>query len=97
MSISKTIMEETIRNAIITEVEKKTGIIFKMSWYKSKRHRISHTDMYFSEEKHTRLAYDDPLCKIEVIRVLKSSHEYTSAIENSQRENSREQCKTIQN
>ena len=67
-----------------------TETIFKMSWYESKRHRISHTDMYFNEEKHTRLGHDDPLCKIEVIRVLKSSHEYTSAIENSQRENSRD-------
>jgi hypothetical protein len=35
-------------------------IIYKISWYESKRHQISHTDMYFSTPEGTLWAMEDP-------------------------------------
>ena len=53
--------------------------IYKMSWFKTVRHRISHTDMYFAEEEHTRWGHDDPSCRIEVIQAIKGSNVWDMA------------------
>ena len=60
--------------------------IYKMSWYESKRHKISHTDMYFQYEKDTRWVYDrvyndGQWFDITVVRVPINSWEYESAVE----------------
>lgn len=57
--------------------------IYKMSWFESKRHRISHTDMYYLREEDTRWGWEDPLCKISVFRCYEKSNEYDSAVNNS--------------
>lgn len=54
--------------------------IFKMSWYKSKRHIKSHTDMYYKKEEHTRWGHSNPLCRIMVVKVSEDSNEYKQAI-----------------
>ena len=81
----------TICNAIADEF----AVIYKMSFYDSSRHRISHTDMYYAEEKHTRWGHRSPLedgciCKIYCILVSKNTHYYNSAISNSERMNKQE-------
>ena len=57
--------------------------IYKISFYESKRHSISHTDMYFEREEDTRWSYHDENSKIFVIRVDEESNEYKSAVQNS--------------
>ena len=64
--------------------------IYKMSWYESKRHKISHTDMYFQYEKDTRWVYDrvyndGQWFDITVVRVPINSSECKSAIGNSKK------------
>ena len=64
------------------------AFIYKCSFFESKRHTISHTDMYFNEEKHTRWVHcSRGHATVSVIRVLKNSEEYKSAINNSKRQN----------
>ena len=64
------------------------AFIYKCSFFESKRHTISHTDMYFNEEKHTRWVHCScDHATVSVIRVLKNSPEHESAINNSKREN----------
>ncbi len=64
------------------------GFIYKCSFFDSKRHTVSHTDMYYNEEKHTRWVHcTRDYTTVSVIRVLKNSEEYKSAIKNSQQEN----------
>ena len=57
--------------------------IFKMSWYESKRHIKSHSDMYYEKEEHTRWGHSNPLCRISVVVVIEDSNEYKAAIKNS--------------
>ena len=69
--------------------------IYMVSMYETKRHRISHTDMYFKEAKDTHWLWigDESgsgkvICSsgyglVHYIRVKKDSVEYKSAIENS--------------
>lgn len=64
------------------------GIIYKCSWFETKRHRISHTDMYFKELKDTLWVFDScdynrGLATVLVIKVSKNSNEYDSAVSNS--------------
>ena len=61
------------------------GFIFKISWYESKRHTKSHTDMYYLHEEDTYWAFEDnsELLKVELIRVNECSNEWQSACENS--------------
>ena len=66
--------------------DKKYGYVYQMSWFESKRHHKSHTDMYFAEEEHTRWGHCDELCRISVVKVHTYSNEYVSAVENSERE-----------
>ena len=60
-----------------------------MAWYESKRHRISHTDMYFLKEEHTRWGHEccttngSDYCKIMVLKVLEDDERYKSAVKNS--------------
>ena len=68
--------------------------IYMVSIYETKRHRISHTDMYFKEVKDTQWLWigDESGLKVicssgygmvHYIRVKKDSKEYKMAIENS--------------
>ena len=59
--------------------------VYKMSFYPSKRHTISHTNMYFARESDTRWGHHDPLCKITVIPVDEDSTEYESAMGNTRK------------
>ena len=61
--------------------------IYKCSFFESKRHRISHTDMYFQKEEHTRWVHNDPLGKVFVIKVRTDSVYYESAVDNSNNPN----------
>tara|TARA_R110001606_G_scaffold282330_1_gene430966 strand:- start:265 stop:1029 length:765 start_codon:yes stop_codon:yes gene_type:complete len=65
------------------EMEENKKVIYKMSWYESKRHSKSHTDMYYEKEEHTRWAHFSELCRISVMYVTEDSNEYKSAINNS--------------
>ena len=63
-------------------------IICKCSWFDSKRHRKSHTDMYYKELKDTLWVFDscdykNGLARVEVIKVSKNTNEYDSAVNNS--------------
>jgi len=53
-----------------------------MSWYDSKRHTKSHTDMYYLQEHDTRWGHENELCRISVIEVEETSNEYDSAVNN---------------
>ena len=53
-----------------------------MSWYDSKRHTKSHTDMYYLQEHDTRWGHENELCRISVIEVEETSKEYDSAVNN---------------
>ena len=57
--------------------------IYKMSWFESKRHRISNCDMYFANPVHTRDGLDNPLCKVFYIAVDENDVYHKSAVENS--------------
>jgi hypothetical protein len=57
--------------------------VYKMSWFESKRHTISHTDMYFARESDTRWGHHNPLCTITVVAVERGTPEYESAIEST--------------
>ena len=64
--------------------------IYKMSWYDSKRHTVSNTDMYYLYEGHTRWGHNWPegcngsqRCEIRVRKVNKNSTKYKMAVENS--------------
>jgi len=66
------------------------ALIFKCSWYESRRHRISHTDMFFEELRDTlwvwhQILVPNEMRKVEVIKVSKDSDEYRMAIESSSR------------
>ena len=65
-----------------------TKFIYKCSFFESKRHKISHTDMYYQKAEHTEwvlksAAYLNGLAKVEYIMVAANSNEYKSAVENS--------------
>jgi len=60
--------------------------VYKMSWFESKRHSISHTDMYFARESDTRWGHRNPLCTITVVAVERGTPEYESAIRNTEEE-----------
>ena len=59
------------------------AFIYRISWYESKRHTISTTDMYYLNGKDTVWIYDrcwgQEVVKVEYIRVLRTSVEYLSA------------------
>ena len=63
-------------------------LIYICSWFETKRHKKSHTDMYFKELKDTLWVFDTydynhGLARVEVIKVSKNSYEYNSAVSNS--------------
>ena len=60
-------------------------IIFKMSWFDTKRHSVPHTMMYFALLEDTFWGLDGDWCggritRITVIKVLENSSEYESEI-----------------
>ena len=62
--------------------------IYKCSWFKSKRHRISHTDMYFLKPEETHWIYETSdwfvdLVEIQYIMCSSTSPEYRMALNNS--------------
>jgi len=59
------------------------AFIYRMSWFESRRHTKSHTDMYFLDPRHTYWGYSDPLCRIELIRVRIDTPEYGCAVSSS--------------
>ena len=63
------------------------AFIYKISWYESKKHRVSGTDMYYLNSEDTTWIYErcwnDEVVKVEYIRVLKNSVYYSTAYESS--------------
>ena len=63
------------------------AFIYRISWYESNRHRVSHTDMYYLNPEDTTWIYERCWCnevvKVEYIRILKNSVNYNTAYENS--------------
>jgi hypothetical protein len=64
--------------------------IYKCSWFETKKHKISHTDMYFEKAEDTKWIFEtrdwfDDLVRIEYIMVHISRREYESAVSNSNR------------
>jgi len=53
--------------------------IYKMSWYDSRRHTVSHTDMYFARECDTRWGHPNELCRITVIAVREDDQRWEMA------------------
>tara|TARA_B110000285_G_C14967779_1_gene534973 strand:+ start:305 stop:826 length:522 start_codon:yes stop_codon:yes gene_type:complete len=77
-------------------IQSKVKYIYKMSWFDTKRHLISDTDMYFAEEEHTRWGQNwikgcngSDICKIFVIQVTICSDEYRMAVKNSANRNNK--------
>ena len=61
--------------------------VFKFSWYESKRHTISHSDMYFLPLINEKVdwffdKYCCNLMRVQLIRVKKTSQYYKVALEN---------------
>ena len=71
------------------QINNEYGYIYKIGFYESKKHRISHTDLYYENPEHCHEFLDCPLrnahdiIKIEYIRVKKDTSQYQSAIQNS--------------
>ena len=65
--------------------------IYKMSWFESKRHHKSHTDMYYLNAEDTKWVFETcPLCnhyRVELIQVLSNSSWYGSASRNTELKN----------
>jgi hypothetical protein len=75
-------------------------VIYRISWFATKKHRISHTDMYYLNEKDTRWAHNSEkgcgkcvlaecdVVRIEVIMVDRNTKRgesrYQSAVNNSE-------------
>lgn len=70
-----------------------------MSWFESKRHSKAHTNMYFLNEEDTWWVFErdprDEPYRVELILVDKSSKEYDSAVNNSQKAETNDIRKTI--
>lgn len=67
-------------------------IIYKCSWFETKKHKKSDTDMYFLKEKDTYWVFNTDnykagLVRIEIIMIDTESNEYKSAVENDEIEN----------
>ena len=58
-------------------------LVYACRSFESRRHKISHTDMYFAKIEHTLWALEDPLTKIEVILVSSTGDIYRQAVGNS--------------
>jgi hypothetical protein len=58
-------------------------VIYVCRFYESKRHSVSHTNMYFLKAEHTAWALMDPLAKVEIIFEAMSSNIYKMAQGNS--------------
>jgi len=67
---------------LLLSILKKMKYIYKMSWYDSKRHTKSHTDMFYLQEHDTRWGHENELCRISVVEVEETSNEYDSAVNN---------------
>ena len=63
------------------------AFVYKISWYESKKHRVSNTDMYYLNSEDTAWIYDRfwgrEVVKVEYIRVLRNCCCYSAAYENS--------------
>lgn len=62
--------------------------IYRCSWFESKRHKKSHTDMYFENAKHTEWVFNscdylNGLAKVEYIMVGENTKYYEMAVGNS--------------
>jgi hypothetical protein len=58
--------------------------IYKISFYESNRHKISHTDMYYLNAEDTRWVFNSgEISKVFYICVDKKSNEYLNAVNNS--------------
>ena len=69
-------------NTTTNKPEKK--YIYMCSWFETKRHRISHTNMYFEKAEDTNWIFDTPewfldLVRIEYICVMSNTKEYSMA------------------
>jgi len=66
--------------------------IFKISWFESKRHTISYTDMYYENTEDTKWVFEttdwyNDLVRVEYIMVSDTHPCYLRAVENSKRAN----------
>ena len=82
------------------KTEMETKVIFKMSWFATKRHSVPHTMMYFALLEDTFWGLDGDWCggritRITVIKVLENSSEYESAIENSANQYHKKNTKNV--
>jgi hypothetical protein len=64
--------------------------IYKCSWFDTKRHRKSNTDIFFEKVEHTKWIFEQQdwfldLVRVEYIMVHISTPEYESAVRNSKR------------
>ena len=62
--------------------------IYKISWFESKRHKISHTDMYYENAEHTKWVFEtidwfNDLVRVEYIMVGEDTMFYKVAVESS--------------
>jgi len=69
-------------------------MIYKCSWFETKRHQKSHTDMYFFKAEHCGWVfgsddYHNGLCRVELIPVLTCTVAYQSAVDNSEKKDER--------
>ena len=59
--------------------------VYACRFFESKRHSVSHTDMYFLKVEHTAWAHLDPLSRVEVIFEPITSDIYKMAKRNSEK------------
>jgi hypothetical protein len=82
-------IKETINNKIILELEtdqedQKYKYIYKCSWFDSKRHKKSHTDMYYENADDVKWIFETDewfrdLARVEYIKVCNKSKYYQLA------------------
>jgi hypothetical protein len=75
---------------IIVKMNTEVRYIYKCSWFETKRHKKSHTNMYFEKAEHTKWIFETrdwflDLVRVEYIMVHISRPEYESAVNNSKK------------
>ena len=67
--------------------------IYKIGFYETNRHRISHTDMYYLKPEHTQWAFNPyQITKIFYIQVPINSSEYEIAVKSSMLSDNETKC-----
>ena len=73
---------------ILLTMNDDTDFIYKIDWFKTRRHKLSHTTQYLKNPKDVEWVFEsqdwlNDLARVEYIKVSKSSKKYEMAVFNS--------------